>query len=253
MLKHCAGERVAAPVGAQDATMSKTERAERQVRVQKLEAALAAMPADEEFNDDRERLRARVESVKKDAFESKPIGARTDAARAALLRAQARRAEAEKALMLATALCAESDAEIAVIQSDLEGLEAALAQPVKGPTQPCDVDQVTEMLTTLMSTLQANQFVDKEHFTLASECATRLVQGLQGTLAHASASEQAHAERHRIAGKQPPPHMKLNLDVKPMTRITGKTPVKRVISDYFAKSPAAKKSFRGTGEATINQ
>ena len=59
--------------------------------------------------------------------DSKPLGARLDEARAALARAQARRAEAAKALELAQAAIVASDTEIASFTANVEELEKSIA------------------------------------------------------------------------------------------------------------------------------
>ena len=215
MLMKCAETRPMEPTEVHASTIrapsAKAGRSERQVKVAKLEASLAALPEDDDFEEDRARLRAHIESLKREAVDSQPIGARIDATRAVLQRAQARRSEAEQALSIATKLVSDADAEILAIEADLESLESALAHPMVGPggaaTEPDDAMQSLKgHLTSVLQHLKSDQCVDQALIVLAESHSAQLLEGFRVTLEQAAkAKQQGDTPTHRLRGKKVAP------------------------------------------------
>ena len=130
----------------------------------KLEAALRAMPEDDEdFATDRAAIAAKIAETKSSMAENKPMGARIDAARGRLTRAQQRAKEASEALDKGQRVVAESDVEIACIERELHDLEAA---PAHDPAVPAaigmdnTVDAVSGQLQRLLDILEEGPGVD---------------------------------------------------------------------------------------------
>ena len=97
-------------------------------KLAKLEAALRAMPEnDEDFANERAAIAAKISETKAGMAENKPVGARIDGARGRSSRAEQRAKEASEALGMAQRVVEESDMEIACIECELHDLEAALA------------------------------------------------------------------------------------------------------------------------------
>ena len=105
-------------------------------KLAKLVAALRAMPeGDEDFENERTAMAAKIAETKAGMAENKPIGARIDTARKRLTRAKQRAKEASEAWEMAQRVVEESDTEIACIESELHDLEAALAHTPAVPAE----------------------------------------------------------------------------------------------------------------------
>ena len=97
-------------------------------KLAKLEAALRAMSeGDEDFANERTAIAAKIAEAKAGMAENKPIGARIDAARGRLTRAQQRAKEASEALEMAQPVVEESDMEIACIECELHDTRPSCA------------------------------------------------------------------------------------------------------------------------------
>ena len=127
-------------------------------KLAKLEAALRAMPEDDEdFANERNAITAKIAETKAGMARNKPIGARIDAARRRLTRAQQRAKEAATALEMAQRVVEDSDVEIACIECELHDLEAALAHAPAVPAEICTdntVDAVSAQLQRLLNILR---------------------------------------------------------------------------------------------------
>ena len=141
-------------------------------KLAKLEAALRAMPVDDEdFANERNAITAKIAETKAGMAENKPIGARIDAARRRLTRAQQRAKEAAAALEMAQRVVEESDVEIACIECELHDLEAALAHAPAVPAEICTdntVDAVSAQLQRLLNILKDYPGVDPNLVSLAT-------------------------------------------------------------------------------------
>ena len=108
---------------------------------------------DEDFANERAAITAKIAETKAGVAESKPIGARIDAARRRLACAQQRAKEAAEALEMAPRVVEGSDVEIACTECELHDLEAALADAPAVPAEICTdntVDAVSGQLQRLL-------------------------------------------------------------------------------------------------------
>ena len=248
-----------AAVAPQDVTMSSASptvvplavpKAEIKKKLQVLETSLAALPPDDEdFQFERDTLRAKIASIKRGAIDLQPIGARIDGTRDALQRALKRKQEADSALAAARALVEESEIEVKGLEQELSQLEAALAQPstadVDSPQEAQPVEVLAKQLNSFLEGIRADAHVDPSHLAEATDHVARLINGLRGTLQYAEASALAAQQpeslpRQRIVGKQVPAQTscasKIVCNLPPTHRVLGKQPAKKVITDYFRKS-----------------
>eukprot|EP00973_Karenia_brevis_P008119 1099931-Karenia_brevis.AAC.1 len=83
---------------------------------------MAHLPDEPIFAEQRRSLASKAEELKHEIVEANPIGARIDGARAALLRAQGRRAEAVQALQLAQEVVRSADEDVDKISTELAEL-----------------------------------------------------------------------------------------------------------------------------------
>jgi len=236
----------APPAPADSRAGSSTAKAELSNRIKSIEAAIALLPSDPDFDWQRDALRGKVSDMKREISDAKPIGARIDGARAALQRSQERRAEAERALALAQAVVSAAEAETDKIAGELAELEAALAHSHQEAAEAVPslssspVEALGVQLAQFLSALKADEHVDPTHFSQAEAHVNQLIAGFEATLSHAGlAREAAGKPPRRLAGKQAPPQQGLpapSEPVEPSTRLTGKQPPKRVITDFFKRA-----------------
>ena len=104
------------------------DRAKAVAKVNALTAVLADLPEGEEFDAERASLNQKLLVAKRGVTAAKPIGARIDTCRDALMRAQQNHAQAEQAVALAVAARDAAAQKVATIQSDLAELEQAVIQ-----------------------------------------------------------------------------------------------------------------------------
>ena len=126
-------------------------------KLAKLEAALRAMPEDDEdFANERTAITAKIAETKTGMAENKPVGARIGAARRRLTRAQQRAKEAAQALEMAQRVVEESDMEIAS-DANCTIWKLRLHTPQRLPTEICTdntVDAVSAQLQRLLNILK---------------------------------------------------------------------------------------------------
>ena len=138
--------------------------------------------------------------------ENKPIGARIDAARQRLTRAQQRAKEAAAALEMAQRVVEESDVEIACIECELHDLEAALAHVPAVPAEICadsTVDAVSAQLQRLLNILKEDPGVDPNLVSLATAHCAQLIAGFQHAFKEVERQRGLQADPpRRMRGKQ---------------------------------------------------
>jgi len=211
------------------------------VQIKKLEIARAALPTEEDFDAQRSSIDEKIESIKASIKEQQPIGARIDAARAALERSQARRAEAEKAHRLAEQCLQQASEEVDTYAKSLQELEAALAATPMEEDPPDMLASLKGKLDEVLQTLSASGFADPQHIQHASRHVEQHLSGLSATQAHADEVRRA-SSNVRMSSKQPPKSApEPPTEPAPFTRYVGKQPAKRVLSDFFAKTPESKR------------
>ncbi len=228
-------------------------------QIKSIEAAMAHLPDEPAFSEQRASLLAKADALKQERSEAKPIGARIDGARARLERAQKRRAEAVRALELAQDVVKAADAEVDKIAAELEELESALAKaPAQPGTEPATekghVQALREQLCAVLTHLKANPRVDPALVNLAEAHSAQLLQGFQVTL--------SAAESVRLAGdNQEAPKTRarvkttllraVNANRSVRTRVIGKRTAKvRALGDFFPATASSKaKLTLGGGSA----
>ena len=227
-------------------------------QIKALEAAIALMPAEPEFEQQCEALRAKVTALRREIIDAKPIGARIDGTRAALQRAQDRKAEAVRTLVLAQDAVSAADAETDKLALELAELEAALAHapPEAMDTAPpvCSLDMLGSQLKQFISALKADEHIDPAHLSHAEAHVSQLIGGFEATLQHAGrAREAAGLPNRRLVGKQDAPARDVPVPTdQPDTgfRLVGKQPPRRVITDFFKKRAAPYPAVGFPAEAT---
>ena len=217
------------------------------VRIKALENSLASLPEEEEFQTLRDSLSEKLESLKSSISDSKPIGARIDAARAMLGRAQQRRAEAERAKQLADTCLQSANDEVDRVATELASLEAALAAAptasTSNETESCSsgtnrLDHLQATLEGFLTELGQNDHVAESLTQEAALHCQRLVSGLRGTLKAANEAEKAAKNPKRMVGKQPNP-----------TVATHPTPAGRVVRKESRRT--LDEWFRGSAEKKV--
>ena len=230
-------------------------------KITSFEAALAAVPPDEV--EMAAMLRTKIQEQKNLLTQAKPLGARHDAAKAALARAQQRQAEAESAMAAAQQLHANTLVEVSTLQSELRDLERQLAQapsedspmpeaePGAASTPP--MTQVHTLLTKALTELSSDEYVIPEHVEAAKVHIQTLYDGFQKTAAAAKQARVAAAAAAkgtettvRCSTKQHPPVP----TVAAMIRHYGKQAPKGTIDCYFKK---AKKTTLVDGKSVVFQ
>ena len=229
------------PAAAPAPAVVPSSRAKVSEQIKALESAIALMPAEPEFEQQCEALRAKAAALRREIIDAKPIGARIDGTRAALQRAQDRKAEAVRTLVLAQDAVSAADAETGKLACELAELEAALAHapPEAMDTAPpvCSLDMLGSQLKQYISALKADIHIDPAHLTHAEAHVSQLIGGFEATLQHAGrAREAAGLPNRRIVGKQDAPASDVPVPTELVDvghRLVGKQQPKRVITDFF--------------------
>ncbi len=179
-------------------TGQQSSKAQLTAQVKSLEAALAHLPDEPIFEDQRKSLAAKAAALKQEISETKPVGRRIDGARTALERAQKRRAEATRALQLAQDVARAAAEEVDKIAAELDELESALAKApavsIFGPPEVNPVEGLHKQLCAVLAHLKADPRIDPVLVRLAEENSSRLLQGFRATLSAAEESLQAGEE-----------------------------------------------------------
>ena len=173
----------------------------------KLEAASRAMPVDDEdLAIERAEMAARIVETKSGMAENKFFGARMDAARGRLTRAQQRAKEAADALEMAQRAVAESDVEIACIERELRDLEAALghAPAVLAPGSSLRMSRKRCSCPLTASTVLSSPIVDRKLVSMATAQSAELIAGFQHAFTEVERQRGLQADPpKRLCGKQP--------------------------------------------------
>ena len=233
---------VAAPAGGDTSQPNKTQAL---ARVRYLEAALAALPADDPlFAEEKVTLGQRLAEAKRAVHGVRPIGARIDGARAALERSRSRQAEAAQAVEAAQQLHQLAADEVVALEAELQELrqaerEASLTSdmmctepgPAQAAAQP--VEQAHAALNQMIASLSTDSYVHPAHLEAATAHVQQLFDGFRVTLQHAEATRAAAAGTpapvaRRAVVKGPPA-----AQVGRLVRHIGKQPRKELITDFF--------------------
>ena len=225
-------------------------------QIKSLEAALAHLPDNQLFADQRQSLITKIDSLKNEISETQPIGARIDSKRAALQRAQNRQAEATRAAELAQEVVKAADAEVNEIATELEALESALAKApnVSSPSSflgkaPMEsVDALQQHLGGVLEQLRADPRIDPGLMSLAETHSEQLLQGFRATFAAATQSQQSGEAPQPVkvrarTKRSPAPSHVVHAGRLVRRRFMGKTPASsRTLGAFFIKPADANAS-----------
>jgi len=222
-------------------------------KIAKLSTVLNGMPEDDEdFATERAALVAKIKELQGTLVDTMPIGARIDATRGLLTRAQKRAADAQHALELALRTVETANSEVDKAAKELEDLEGALARSPPAPSATeggtTQADALIPVLSSLLERLRQNPMVDPALVELAEANSTQLLEGFRHTLAAAETALEHPTSptlpcriTSRITTKRPAAPVQpsaVSPEVGPANavrvRVTGKKP-KKVLGDYFLK------------------
>jgi hypothetical protein len=162
-------------------------------QIKSAEAALACLPIDAHFTEQRSALETKVSELKQSITHSKPVGARIDGARAMLCRARKRKEAAVEECTVALAAQEPADREIMQVQLELAELEAqsaAAPPPIAGNSH---FENVTEKLTLLFAQMSQDAFMAPEHLQVARDFSHQFLGGMKKTLLCAAAAKESDA------------------------------------------------------------
>lgn len=220
-------------------------------RIRSLEATLSTLsPADQDLKG---IIADKIAAAKAEISACRPLGARVDQARSALVRAQQRDAEAQSAVEAAIQLQQTTAAGVVSIERDLQELELELLNAPAPP--PVEVTAATaesamceaqKYLGQMLSMLKTDQHVDPQHVESAMGYVNQLFVGYRQTMVEAKRAKEAAAVAanggqpvRRIVGKTDAAIVLPK--VAPLMRNYGKLPLKRRVNSVFATVPPCRK------------
>ena len=220
-------------------------------QIRSVEAALAHLPDDPAFTEQRSSLMAKANALKHEISGARPIGARVDGARAALERAQKRRTEAVRNLDLAQGVVQAADLEVEKKAAEVKELESALAkQGTAVETEKGHVQALRDQLCAVLAHLKANPRVDPALVDLAESHSAQLLQGFQATLSAVESVQLAgegQAAPRRRARVKTSLLRAVNASRSVRTRVIGKRSAKmRTLGDFFPASANLKSALGGS-------
>ena len=203
-----------------------------------VEDSLRMLPKLPETEGARASLQAQLEAIKGPMTP----GARLDAAKAALERANTRRELAQQALALAQQTFEDAEAEHAQIQANIDTMRLEMAAGLGPPAQPVP-DTATPALQLLqhaaakvMEELAGTAGVDPAHVQVAQQLTTQLLEGCHITMTTAAAAADAAMpqQERRHSTKSPPVVQSSASDLEPVrTRLNGKQLPKKTLQDMW--------------------
>ena len=176
-----------------------------------IEDALRLLPKIPETEGARSSLQAQLDQFRG----AVPPGARLDAAKAALERAQTRKELASQALSLAQKTMDEATQECVHLQSSIDEMRKEMAAGLVAPALPTPAPaphavQALQQATALMlDQLASTPGINPAHVQVAQQLSAQLVQGCQTTLAQAQAVSPAAPapDRERRHSEKSPPQV----------------------------------------------
>jgi hypothetical protein len=229
-----------------------TDRPAVTLRIKKLEASIAAMPDDEDMMEQRQALQMKIDTAKASLVDVKPLGARIDAARLTLQRAEKRSLESANAVELAQACFASAQEEVTRLKTEIHVMESSLASVPCAPP-PSSVEeamlQLSGAMNVIMCSIAADKLVSEDLASEASSHSNHLLVGLQGTLQAAAEARLEAGPSRRITGKSTNNVEQVALDTQMqlplLHRARGKQEApKRTIGELFSKARKASRANR---------
>jgi len=155
-------------------------------RVKSLEETIRILPAGPDFDAARAEVQARLEAAKRDANKCKPLGARIDAARLALVRSQQRVSQAVEAAKLAVEVHNAAMNEEAELTKSLAELEKEWTESaIEDSSSDGMVLGLKTSLGSVMKSLKARPGIQEEHVAAAQKQLELLLSGIVKTIAAA--------------------------------------------------------------------
>ena len=165
-------------------------------RVNSLEETLKLIPDSDDFIKAREDIQTRLDMAKSELRNARPLGARIDAARVALQKAQQRTAQAKEATELAIQIHAKAVAEEEETSAQLTTLEKEwTAQVVEEATASDTIQTLKSSLSGVIKVLAKKPGMEQISITEAQTHMDSLLRGLVACMADADKKCPADAKR----------------------------------------------------------
>ena len=189
-----------------------------------LEDTLNKLPAESDL---RASIEAQIAAKKRLIIESKPVGARLDACKLALMRADRRKEQAREAVSLAQATLISAEEEHAKLAIDLTQLEAAVSSQVEasspGENMSSAMEAVQGGFNLLLGQLKGCDGAQEEHIKEAEKRMTELFMGMQTMLTKLSPEQDS--EMKDSSGQPTEPNTR--------RRLTSKVPAETTVYQIF--------------------
>jgi len=264
---------ISAAAGTPSTGLSKDEVNAIRGRVKSLEETLKLIPDSDDFIKAREDIQMRLDKAKSELRNTKPLGARIDASRMALQRAQQRTAQAKEATELAIQVHAKAVVEEEETSAQLTALEKEwTAQVVEEASASDTIQSLKSSLTGVMKVLAKKPGMEQISITQAQTHMDSLLRGLVACMADAdkkcpadvkrradtdweAAWEEAVAvPRQRHRGKEPPSQADA---IAAATKVAAAPPVghrctgKKTLFDYWKGGQAPKPAANAVPVASV--
>ncbi|CAK0900421.1 unnamed protein product, partial [Prorocentrum cordatum] len=158
-------------------------------QIKQLENSLAAIPPGSEFDDLRASLQSKIAALKRSMTMSKPLSSQLVSCRAAVDRAQRRKALCEEALAKAKAALDEATKESITKATELKELEEKAMQV----SMPNSLEASTQALTRVIADMKASPAIPQVHLAQAEQEIMKVLTGLQAIATAASATAAQNA------------------------------------------------------------
>ena len=153
-------------------------------RVKSLESTLESIPQEEYFASARKDIESRLARAKSDLQALRPVGARLDAARQAVQRAQQRADDAKAAVDMAIKVHDKASLDLETSKQALTDMEKEWDASIKTEAPP-QMTTFKDTLTNMMDLLRAQPGVDATHVQQASDHMEQLFYGFEKVMEHA--------------------------------------------------------------------
>lgn len=191
-------------------TVDKPSRAFYVAKIKKLETALAALPeGDESFVATRKSILDQIEVEKKCILTTKSTAAQIEGCRAAIARAQQRKAKHEAVIVEATNMLTKEEENITRLAAELKDMEASFAANCTVEQSPQgSIQEATTALTKLVNEMSGTEAVPREHVAETVAIVQRLLAGVNAiaaavTTSVSAAPPEAHGPQQPEPGLQP--------------------------------------------------
>jgi len=187
---------IPAVVGTPSTCLHKDEVSAIRSRVKSLEETLRLLPESDDFIKAREDIQMRLDKAKLELRSTRPLGARIDASRMALQRAQQRTAQAKEATELAIQVHAKAVMEEEETSAQLTALEKEwTAQAVEEASASDTIQSLKLSLSGVMKVLAKKPGMEQISVTQAQTHMDSLLRGLAACIADADKKCPAEVQK----------------------------------------------------------